>query len=103
MGSATARRAAHLFDQVRDLGHVARKNIKWPKHVLHGNEVSTHWSGASRIAINSIFSRREDFDAHGTVVLGENCRPTAVTPHAKGEKQCKLVRVLSSMVRPAQG
>jgi hypothetical protein len=52
MGCATARGAAHLFDQVRDLGHVARKNTKWLEHVLHGSEASTHWSGASRIAIN---------------------------------------------------
>jgi hypothetical protein len=36
MGCATASGAAHLFDQVRDLGHVARKNTKWLEHVLHG-------------------------------------------------------------------
>ncbi len=53
MGCATAREAARLFDRVRDLGHVvARKNTKWLEHVLDGSEASTHWSGASRIAIN---------------------------------------------------
>ena len=48
-----------------------------------------HWPDQSR---PSIFSRCEKFDTHRAVVLAEDCRSTAVTPHAKGEKQCKLIR-----------
>jgi hypothetical protein len=39
-----------------------------------------------------MFGRYEKLDAHRAIVLAEDCRPTAVTPHTKREKQRILIR-----------